>query len=86
MAKQTEKEVPFPAQVIKVVTDKVNGKAKPGTDRFRTWSVLVKMNGRRVSEYYKEANKVRTGVSTTSKNNVVEAVAKGLITLSAPKS
>lgn len=86
MAKQTEKEVPFPAQVIKVVTDKVNGKAKPGTDRFRTWSVLVTMNGRRVSEYYKEANKVRTGVSTTSKNNVVEAVAKGLITLSAPKS
>ena len=69
---------------IKVLTDKVI-KAKPGTDRHRTWSVLIKMNGKTVSEYYKEANKVRKGSSKTARNNVMDAVTKKLIELNAPK-
>ena len=54
MAKQTEKEVPFPAQVIKVVDPKVNlsTKARVGSFRSKRWAILMQMNGKTVSDYY----------------------------------
>lgn len=68
---------------IKVLKDKVV-QAKFNTDRYRTWSVLLKMNGKTVSEYYKEADKVRKGSCKTSKNNVMDAVDKKLIEINPP--
>jgi hypothetical protein len=85
MAKQTEKEVPFPAQVIKVVDPKVNlsTKARAGSLRNKRWAILMQMNGKTVSDYYAACRKAEMPCTA---NNPRDAVEKGLITLSAPKS
>ena len=85
MAKQTEKEVPFPAQVIKVVDPKINlsTKARAGSLRNKRWAILMQMNGKTVSDYYSQCREA--GMPCTA-NNPRDAVENWLITFSAPKS
>lgn len=85
MAVKTEKEVPFPAQIITVVDPKVNlsTKARTGSLRHKRWAILLKMGNKTVSDYYAACRDA--GIPCTA-NNPRDAVKKGIITLSAPKS
>ena len=77
-------EVKFADQVIKVVNTKVNlaGLTKANSKRFKRWSILLKMDGSTVSEYYKACREA--GIPCTA-NNPRDAVTKKLIELNAPK-
>jgi len=66
---------------IKVLAKTVTG-TRPGCDRFKRWSILLTMNGKTVKEYFAECLKQKVGAA--GRNNVEDAVTKGLIELVAP--
>jgi len=74
-------DVTFPAQIIRVKNAKATIPARPKSQRYRRWAILLGMDGKTVSEYYKACREA--GVPCT-KNNPVMAMAKGLITLDPP--
>ncbi len=71
----------FPAQVIRVKNAKASLPARPGSLRFKRWSILLTMNGKTVSDYYRACRDA--GMPCTA-NNPRDAVTKGLIELAAP--
>lgn len=80
------KDLPkFTSLIIGVKDPKVNLSkfTKPGCDRFKRWGILLKCDGKTVSEYYAECRKAGFAVSA---NNPRDAATKfEFITLTPPK-
>jgi|TARA_R110002153_G_scaffold83732_3_gene210285 hypothetical protein len=81
------KTVPFPSMVIGVkdkaaATKLLATKVRPGTLRMRRWNILVGMDGKTVSEYFKACKE--DGVPCTA-NNPRDAAKFEIVTLTAPK-
>lgn len=78
------KDIAFPAMVIGVSKKKIElGKfARPGCLRFKRWQILLTMDGKTVSDYYRACREA--GIPCTA-NNPRDAAKKELITLSAPQ-
>ena len=64
------------SHTIKVIAKTVTG-TRPGCDRHKRWTTLLTMGGKTVKEYY--------AASGAARNNVEDAVKKGLIEVVAPK-
>ena len=72
---------PFPALVIKVPNTTATPPARPGSLRFKRWTLLLGMDGQTVSAYYKACRDA--GLPCTA-NNPRDAHTKGLIQLTMP--
>lgn len=78
-------EVTFPNKLIKVVDPKAKlfpAKVRTMGNRFKCWQILLTMDGKTVSEYYKAC---RDAGLPCAANNPRDAVTKKLIELNAPK-
>ena len=79
----TKDPVNFSDMVIGVPDNKAKSFARPGSQVDQRHAILLTLDGKTVKDYYKSTRDA--GVPCTA-NNPRKAAAKGLITLTEPKS
>ena len=75
---------PYTINVLNKKPEFLQGKTTPGCDRHKRWLILQTLDKQLVRDYYAATRKSKVGQA--QKNNVLAAVDKGIITITAPKS